>query len=373
MDRVDGTRNPNVVALNNTRAVLNQIDNEISNQIGGQGTLTGDLADRIRNARSGNMDVEDIRAIRTEIGRQLREDNPMVRTLRGGQLKRLYGALSEDMANGMKTLADRAAERVGSNQLNAVPEDIARRAGGAERAFREADRFTRMTRSAMEYVGQLVNARSPEEVARAAVRSAYDGDRGNARRFRIAMSAMRPEERGMFSSLVLRELGTPVASARGLTQELQFSPTTFITNWTKMSPEAQALLFGGEHRAAIQDLAQIASRLSNVEALSNTSRTATNSIGIGTLTAGTGAMLTGGWPMLLNTIAVPAVMSVLLSRPQYARWAARYAQIKAHALRSPQSARVALHAHLQALKNMAQFDPQLAAIAAEIASRDEAQ
>lgn len=371
MNRINGTRNPNMIAAVNTRSALREIDQNIANDVSGSsGRISGDLADRIRNAQSGNFGLDQLRAMRTEIGRALSQGNPLQQTLNRSHLKRLYSAMSQDIERGLETLANRAVVRTqsGGNAGDRVAIEDARMATGALRAFREADRYTRLGMRNIERFYKTLNVENPEAAAKSLVRSALDGDKGDIRRFRSAMAALRPEERNTFSSLMLRELGRPVASARGLVEDIEFSPQSFVTRWRSLSPEARNLLFAGEHQRAINDLVRIADRMANVEALANSSRSTTNAIGLGSVMTGIGSYGAGGLEGLLGYAGSGAALSVLMSRPSYAKWAVAYARTRAQALRGPRSARTAIVGQVRKLQRMAETDPQLAAIAAGAAA-----
>lgn len=371
MRRVDGSANPNVISAVNTRAALREIDANIANDIAGTGgEVRGALAERLRNPNAGNFSLAQLRAMRTEIGRALSSGNPLQQTLHRTHLNRLYSALSRDIETGLQTLADRAVvrTRVGNNSGNAVDAETARRAAGALRAFRVADRYTRLGMRNIERFIKVVGAESPEAAARTLVRSALDGDRGNVSRFRTVMTSLRPEERNTFSALVLRELGAPAGSARGLAEEIDFSVASFLTRWRNLSVEARRTLFPQEQAAAIDDLVRIAGRLANVEALANTSRSATNAIGLGSVLTGGLSYGTGGLEGLIGYAGSAYGLSVLMSRPSYARWAVRYAELRADALRSPRGAQARIRSHIGTLLNWAGRDPHLATIAAGIAA-----
>src|SRR5690606_12998691 len=73
--RANATANPHMVAAVNTRQALRGVEQDIANQIAGQGTIEGDLAERILDPRSGNFSIPQLRRIRTEIGRALGNTN----------------------------------------------------------------------------------------------------------------------------------------------------------------------------------------------------------------------------------------------------------------------------------------------------------
>lgn len=367
LQRIDGTTNPNMIAAVNTRHALGQIDNAIASQIAGQGTITGELADRIRNARAANFQLADLRAIRTEVGRALSNTNPLQQTLNRGQLMGLYGALSRDIETGLETLANRAAiaTQRGGNRPDRATIDAARQASSALHAFRTADRYTRQGMGRIERFLKVVGADKPEAAAKRLVQAALSQGRGDIGMLRSAHAALRPEEWADFSSLVLRELGQPVGSARGMTSDLGFSVSSFMTRWNNMDPRARALIFGSrEHSQAIDDLVRVANRMANVEATYNTSRSATNALNVGGVFATGGAIMSGADAglTLLGSAGAGLAASVLLSRPQYVRWATRYAQLRAAALRAPNRANPAMIAHVRRLEELARANPALISV-----------
>ncbi len=169
---------------------------------------------------------------------------------------------------------------------------------------------------------------------------------------------------------VIRQLGEPIGSARGSVQEIGFSPSSALTRWNNMSPEARSLILGHDHAQALNDWFRITNRLANVEALANTSRSGTHLtnaiIGLGSA----GMALNGHTALLGAALTAGGGLSLLLSRPAYVRWVIKYAQLRAAALRAPVNSTAPRMAVLiNQLGQMATKDPQLLpmvhAIAAE--------
>jgi hypothetical protein len=358
--RTNGTANANLVSPVNTRMALNQADNQVANQIAGQGVIGGEVAARLRNANS-NITLEDLRAIRTEIGRAMANWSPTAQnTLDKTQLRSLYGATSRDIEIALETLANRAALRTLPNTTGtAVPVETARQAAGALRAFRTADRYFRGTQESLDRFSSVLNAQSPEAAARRVVQAAQAGDKGNAQLVRTAMAGLRPDERAEVGSMVIRSMGTPNASARGIVQESGFSPSSFVTRYQAMNQEARALLFTPEHQRALDQLFNVANRLANVEAMANTSRTGTNTMNMGGAVAGAGAIMTGDvvTPLAIGTSGIAT--SLLMSSPAYTRWMATYVNLRA-AVRSGSDRSVApLMRHVAGLERQAQANPTI--------------
>lgn len=368
--RENNTVNPNLVNPTNTRMVLDQVQGQIGSMIAGQTTLNGPLVERLTNARS-NITLGDLRAIRTEVGRALGSSNPLQQTLNRQQLMGLYGAISRDIEIGLDTIANRAAVGTarGNNAPNYVSPDMARQAGQALRAFRTADRYFRAGQDRLERVYTILQADNPERAAQRLLSAAVDGGRGNIGLVQSVRGALRPEEWGQVSALALRELGKPVASARGTAHEAGFSVSSFMTRWNKMDERARAMLFDGPQRQAIDDVVRISSRLAEVEATFNTSRSATNALNVGGLFAAGGAVMAGdGGATLLGSALAGSGAAVLMSRPAYAKWMARYARLRADArIRSIDGPTPQIASHIRALGVMTASDAEARAVAEDVA------
>ena len=343
LTRVNGSVNPGQLAAANMRQALTSINANIANQISGQAAIGGELAARFLNANS-HFSLDQLRAVRTEIGRQIADYNPLQATLSGGQLRQLYGAISTDIEVGLRDLYNRAliASRLPAGDPRRVGADVVERAAGALRTFRTADRYFRQGRERIDRFMGVLNADRPEAAVDRLMAAATQRGSANMRMVRAAFHALRPEERADLTALMLRRMGTPAGSAGGITREVGFSPTSFMTAWNNMAPEARNMLFGGEHARAIDSLYRVSRRLAEVEKLANHSRTASNGLTIMGLVSGAGSIITSlmtGNPLPLATSAgVGSLMmslSTVLSRPSYVRLAVAYANARARVLSAP--------------------------------------
>ena len=265
--------NPNMVAAVNTRKALGEIDESIANQISGQGTITGELAERLRNPHAGNFQMDDLRAIRTEVGKAIGRLNPLTSTLDGSQLKQLYGAITRDMEIGFETLANRALlrSRLSNNRSDYVPVETATRAAGALRAFRTADRYYRAGQERFERFGKILKAQNPEAAAKIIINATKGRGGGDVDLVRTGLAVLRPEERNEIASLVLREMGLPSATARGLEQTVGFSGMNFQKAWGEMNPLVRnsTMLFRSEHLAEINEALKEIERWDRVRSVLN--------------------------------------------------------------------------------------------------------
>lgn len=361
MLRSNGTENPNLISPVNTRNALSQADAQVASQISGQDNIGGEVAARLRDPRAG-ITLDDLRSIRTEIGRAMSNWSPTAQnTLDKTQLRQLYAATSRDIEIALETLANRAAIGTArsNNAPNYVTPEVAREAAGALRAFRTADRYFRGSQESLDRFASVLNAQSPEQAARRVVQAATAGDKGNIRLMRSAMAGLRPDERAEVGAMLVRSLGQPNASARGIVQESGFSPSSFVTRYNNLSQEARNLLLTPDHQQALNQLFRVANRLANVEALANTSRTGTNTMNMGGAIASAGAVMTGDVLTPLAIGASGAATSILMSSASYTRWMARYIELRAAVRAGTDQSIAPMMRHLSSLERQARANPAI--------------
>jgi hypothetical protein len=359
--KVNEHANANLIRAVNTQNAFRAIERaEQASGISG-GMATGrfaGVADRLET----NVTLPNLRAMRTEVGRALSNFGLYDTSLDRGQLKGIYAALSRDIEVAVQDMANRARlqSRVSNNRPDYVAPAVAKQAEGALYALRRADRYTRLGIESMDNFSKIVGTQNPQQAVGILLRATLDGTKGNMQMLRTARAALRDDEWNQISALVLRQLGTPVGSARGTTEKIGFSVNSFLTRWQNMAPEAKKILFGSEHAGALDDLLRVVSRLANVEALANTSRSATNALNMGGVLGVIGSLATGAWQGAAAIGAAGLGASVLMSRPIYVKWTAQYAALRAAALRTPSSQSTpALIAHVQRFAELAKKDPQL--------------
>lgn len=324
--RTNGSVNPNRLAAVNTRQTLRQIDEQIANQIGGQATIGGELADRIRNV-SDHFSFGDLRSIRTEVGRAIGSLNPQQTTLNSGQLRSLYAALSQDIEVGLMDLANRAmlGTRVGNNNPSHVPLEVARRADQALRDFRVADRYTRQGMARIDRFTQILGAKNPEQAMRTLETRMKEGtiDRGMVRAVR---DALRPEERQEILGYLVSRMGQGRPGAQEA--ERVWNIHGFATDWNR-NKQAMQLLTEGVDPAIVRRLdalAQISGRMKYYETTKNYSGTAYAGIPI---VGAIGAMSSGGMTAVATMIAQVGGMAAVgkfLASPRYLDWMVKAAR-----------------------------------------------
>ena len=250
-----------------------------------------------------------LRQVRTMIGRDI--DSPMLAGSTGSQneaLKRIYGALTDDMSAAARAAGPAAAKRL------AV-----------------ADRFTRQfMNTASKTMQKIADFEADERAFAFAMQSARDGGSALTRLRRH----FTPEEWDTVAGTVLNNLGKATPGAQDAAGEA-FSVNTFLTNWNRLAPEAKKALFGGKRYAdlapELDKLVRVIGSLKELEKVTNTSNTARNLMAYGAInsfgaalggfvggdveSAGGGALVT-----LFGTIVAPRVAARLITSPAFVKW-----------------------------------------------------
>jgi hypothetical protein len=256
----------------------------------------------LTDAGKDGLPFEQLRAIRTELGKQLK--TPQAMGSDGAQIeymRALYGTLTDDM--------------------NAV----AKAAGpDAAAALRRADKYYRLgMKTGAPLLNKIIATDAPEK----AFSLVMSGTKEGATNLRRLRQAFNPAEWGDVSATVLHRMGVPNSGN-------EFSVQTFFRNFNKMAPETKWALFGGTRYARVaKDLEKInsvATALSRTEALSNTSNTA-NALAYNAVISAVGGAIYGvasgdvgaAAQVGAGAFVAPRLAARLLTSPTFVRWLAR--------------------------------------------------
>lgn len=256
-------------------------------------------------ANNGVLPYQAAKALRTRVGEMISNAGLMT-DIPKGELKRLYGALSQDIrvqaANDPKAAATlRRAEtyyKAGRDRLDRV-EAVVDKAGGPEKIFQ----------------------------------AATSGTREGASTLRSVMQSLKPEESRVVASAVVRRLGRANPSAQNDVGDV-FSTERFLTNWNGMSPEAKSALFGRmtpQFRSNMDKIAKVASNLregsgvfknpsGTAQALSN--QTTSADLALAALSGHLGVAAAGG-----ASIAGANAIARLFTSPSAVHWLARQTKL----------------------------------------------
>lgn len=277
-------------------------------------------------------------------------------TLNLSDMRRIQSSMTEDMIG----LLERNVE----HYQKAGDAETAAKVQRSIHDFRRADQFTRASVGRLESLEKLYGAQSAEQLALGITKDAMGGRKGgNFARLTALRRSLKDDEWGDISSGIIREMGRPVGSARGLTEDAGFSVNSAITNWKNMSEEGKNVLFnqtrdGKALRNSLDNFVRVADRMANFEAMANTSRSTTNALGLTALfslfnAVGQAAVGNVGPAAALATPAAGSyAFGKFMSSPAYVRWLTRATELSG----SPDKLQ-SLRSHARALGKLAEKEP----------------
>jgi hypothetical protein len=200
---------------------------------------------------SGGLSWRDLKAFRSYVGelsggQTLQSDTPKK------ALKALYGALSDDMRA--------TASAVGPKAL---------------RDFNRANNFWRGREARIEGTLTGILGKDMDKGAAAAfgaIERLASQRGGEPIKLAQTLRSMPADEANTVRATILSRLGQASAGRQGASGDV-FSPVEFMTQWNKLSPRAKDILFQGEHRRAIDDIARVYSGMKASTRYANTSKT----------------------------------------------------------------------------------------------------
>lgn len=238
-----------------------------------------------------SISFDDLRRARTFV-REAQNDNTLLPGIAQGDLKRLEGALTQDINTNASALAGPAVGR----------------------QLQQADQFYRLGSQRIQGALQRFLGRSGD----ASGESAYDmiqrmaSDRGGADTGRLTAlkKSLQPGDWG--------DVAATTISRMGQAPDGTFSVGRFTTAYDKLSQQGKGLLFGsGEQRQALDNLADVARMQQNVEKAANHSHSAVNAQTA--LTAG--ALMNPATAIpAAKTLGGMAITGEMLTNPAVIRW-----------------------------------------------------
>lgn len=232
-DAVDNAISPNVRAdLSQTRNVIADImASRANSQIQGSSKAVNEVLAAVQTP--GGMNYQGIKDLRSYLG-EFQSKGILPEGMSGAELKRIYGALTDDMRNVIQA---------GGGQRGVALWERANSLNKAVAARRE---------ELAKIVGKDGNA-PPEQIFDRLTTYASDKGGANISRLMKARSTMTQDE--------WQEVGSGIIQRMGRDAQDQFSPNRFVTGWGKLSEAGKSALFPDKaHRAALDDLATLSVR-----------------------------------------------------------------------------------------------------------------
>jgi len=318
-DAVDQYINPEQpIALNNTKQVFEtpsamaesapNVSRKLrSNFIEDLGLALDDDVEAYINANGfEGLPYAAVKQIRTEVGRRL-NNLSLIDDATKGELKQLYGALSEDLTEAARMNGD-----------------------GAFRAAKRADQYWKAGRERVDLIERVINKNGgPEKIFSALMSGTKDG----ATVLRTVMKSLRPEERKWVSATVIRRMGKATPGQQDAGGD-KFSLSTYLTNWSKLSPEAKGVLLSGQDPDLISATNHVSKVASNVrdgsKVFSNPSGTAQAGNLQALLTGGGVSAFLGNVPLTAVFLGIPVSANLgarLMTNGRFVNWLARTTQM----------------------------------------------
>lgn len=253
---------------------------------------------------TNTVPYEQFRSWRTNVGR--RTDQP---SIKGGQSKQLYAAITKDLDGAANTAGVGDEFRaLMSEQAAAHADDVLLSQGG------DLPQAAKLTSKQLESSGQFL-------------RQAY----ANPDKMDYIRRNATPEQWSQLRANIAQDLGLAKAGAQDAAGDV-VSPNKFITEWNKMDPRVKNMLFDDDlgTRQTLDDLALIADAFKQRGLEANSSRTAGTGLGAmeikqaakgGALLA-TGAAGATNLPATLTGLGLTYAAVKGLMSETLARWAA---------------------------------------------------
>lgn len=213
----------------------------------------------------GKLTYGELKAMRSDVGDMI-NDHFGTGNIDQARLKRLYGAMSDDMSAGAFHTARTEALNAG-----AKPGDAIRAGQSAADALSRADAYhsavqTRVQDTLKKVIGDNV---TPEQAYGRLVSAMSSKQSADLNQVRRVVRTLDDKTRGEFAAGLLRRMG------RASESDDAFSPAKFSTEWSKLTPEAKRLVFGNEsQRETIDALSRIAKQQTGASKFYNHSNSA---------------------------------------------------------------------------------------------------
>lgn len=294
----------------------------------------------------GSLSWNDLKQLRSRIGEEIGDQILGEGTLKS-DLRHLYGSLSDDMRA--------TAEKQGPAALRSFDR--------ANTLYREGqERLERVWTSLLGKDGE----RTPEAAASFIQRMTRDGkSTSDIAQLAELRRTLKPDEWAQVSNGLIRLMGQV-----GNAESRSFTPSTFVTSFDNLAPEAKNVLFGGAGKPLRQNLEEFTDVVRRIAANDGTRNVSGTAYGVGALVsqgAGAGVGMSIAGPYLGPILGIAAShgaaynMANLWTNPQFVRWATGYAKMVAGASRSGNFTQGAVGSQMSALSRIATTQPIIAA------------
>ncbi|KPJ66526.1 MAG: hypothetical protein AMJ43_07790 [Coxiella sp. DG_40] len=284
------------VSIDTTNNVLSELSDQFADSPAIQAVFESPKMRQIKRAISedsvnGLLNFGTVKNLRSLVGKAI-NDKDVIPDVAQGSLKKLYGALSDDIKL--------AAASKGEEAIN---------------AFNRANNFYRSGQKRIDdAIEKIVNSDTPEKAFNAAMAGTKEG----ATTLRKIKRSLKPDEFSELQNVTLRNMGKANPGAQDAAGNV-FSPTTFLTRFNQLSPESKKVLFSGKNTElseSLDSLTKAISRVKDVEKLSNVS-------GTGRIVLTGGAIGMAGLRTALQALGTAYGGAKLITNPKFVDWLAK--------------------------------------------------
>lgn len=266
----------------------------------------GSAASIVKQAieRPEGLTYDGVKRLRTEVGQMLKNPQMAPAGTSQDELRSLYGSLSDDLRNVVKT------------------------AGGdkAVKAFEDANTFAAKTIAEQKVLDKIIGPQSDEGLFSSIQAMAGSNSRANVQSLMRVRKAVSPETWNEISSAVISKMGRD--------PDGNFTPDRFITAYGKLSENGKTLLFKGngnkELASSLDDIATVSRRFKQLNQYANPSGTGQTIIG--------GSYIPALWvepTTLISSVATSRALSSIMAKPTSAKKLAEWAKAYEKAVATP--------------------------------------
>lgn len=257
---------------------------------------------------SPSLDFKTLKSLRSSIGQKI-GNNELISDIPRAELKRVYGALTQDI---------KAAA------ANSSPEAL--------KAFERANAYTRTGHDRIDdYLERITTKVDTDKIFNAVAKGGEGTKTINA-----VKRSLKPEEWEVVASNVIRRMGRASSGAQNAEGDA-FSIDKFVTDWDKLGAAKKALFSGSDNlNSYYDDLSKIARVASTVKYAGKQGANYSGTVQAGSRIAA-GAGLAGGVatldPVVLSVVGSSIAMNNagarLMTNPKFVKWLSQSARIPA--------------------------------------------
>lgn len=281
-------------------------------------------------ANGGTLPYEAVKRLRSQIGEMI-GDSALSPDTPTRQLRRLYGAMSDDLSQ-------------------------AAIATGDPKVIQAASRANNYYRAGMQRVDDIERVVDRAGGPEAVYKALFNNSREGGTTLRKVMQSLDGQAQRDLAATTLRRLGKANPSAQDELGEV-FSPETYLTNWSRMAPEAKRALFDRFGPGFSKDLDAIAASAAKIRGANQTLPNPSGSAVVGGQVGAFGALayslFSGNLPaagMVGGSMAATNGAARAMTNPRFVKWLANTTRIPP----------AALPAQISVLASMAKEDEEIA-------------